>query len=112
MLSYSPISSAPPGGKRDYVVDFSGLLADDETLTTSTVTALDSSILQIQFQSINASDIDLGGCTVLAGKGVSFTIQILRTANVTTYIDVFGAGNSNTSDTIRVCQPIEKQVSE
>ena len=97
-ISSKLISFTGKGGQRDYAIDLSPKLEDDETVTNVNVVSLNTDVLIV-------SNVNIG----VDNKSATFHVEIVPdTLSRMAEIDIPFTGSSGTSDTYNVLQPIKK----
>ncbi len=109
-LTFDPISS--PGATRDLLVDLSGALEDDETLTLASISSSYPAALAVSNVSINGAVVEFGEQQIAVGKGVQFTIQTMQESRAAVPLILSIEGDSGTIDKYELSQPLTNVLSD
>jgi len=97
-ISSKLVVSTGTGGQRDYTVSLAGGLVDDEVISTLAITSADTTILTVSSPAISAD-----------GRGANFHVTILPDIVARLgLIYIAFEGDSSSSDTYKVRQPIQE----
>jgi len=97
-ISSMLVESTGTGGQRDYAISLAGDLKDDEIITALSGISVDTAILTVTNVALGADN-----------RSVNFHVTILP--NIVARIGLIYIafeGNSNSSDTYRITQPIQE----
>lgn len=109
-LTFDPISS--PDATRDVLVDLTGALEQDETLTLASVVSTFPAVLTVSNVATNETDVVFDEQTVAPGKGVHFTVATLQESQATVELLLSFEGDSGTTDKYEIAQPIVSALSQ